>query len=308
VDNAIGIAQLATLLTAAGVGIYVLGLVGLALSINLTHAEKWSTAWYAVSLMPRTVVAGQGVRIWRQGWIRIVTMVGWLPMVAALNYVGSALNAFKLGEIGALLVSIVPALNAIGLGVIGLLFVLIITLIVISIFLYMMGRLTEWLTADRKESKGDDNAPPHPHLSRLTAASLWAIGIGMSISGGYLALRGLQLNSADGPANWDIITVAFLLVLVGAFFVAIPAADRMSNPLPMVMLIGAGEDTPNRVGWLVAHSDGYWHLFDSRHVLLSVPDERVIEARVDDPGISEQLEASSKSTEQLRQAPPQKKQ
>ena len=66
-DNAIGIAQLATLLTAAGVAIYVLGLVGLALSINLTFTEKWFTAWYAVSLMPRTVVAGQGVQIWRRG-------------------------------------------------------------------------------------------------------------------------------------------------------------------------------------------------------------------------------------------------
>jgi hypothetical protein len=65
VDNAIGIAQLATLLTAAGVAIYVLGLVGVALSVNLTFAENWATAWYAVSLMPRTVVAGQGVRIWR---------------------------------------------------------------------------------------------------------------------------------------------------------------------------------------------------------------------------------------------------
>ena len=94
--------------------------------------------------------------------------------------------------------------------------------------------------------------------------------------------------------------------MVGAFFVAIPAADRIDYPLPMVMLIKAGEATPNTVGWLVAHSDGYWHLFDSQKILLSVPDESVIEARVEDPGISEQLEASPKTTEHLRQAPTQK--
>jgi hypothetical protein len=35
-DTSIGIAELATLLTAAGVGIYVLGLVGVALSIRLS--------------------------------------------------------------------------------------------------------------------------------------------------------------------------------------------------------------------------------------------------------------------------------
>jgi len=65
--NSISIGELATLLTAAGVGIYVLGLIGVALSIRLTFTNSWSTAWYAASLMPRVVVAGQGMRVWRRG-------------------------------------------------------------------------------------------------------------------------------------------------------------------------------------------------------------------------------------------------
>jgi hypothetical protein len=64
VDNSIGIGDLAAIITAAGITIYVLGLVGLALTIRLEFTEDLSTAWYAASLLPRTIVAGQGVRIW----------------------------------------------------------------------------------------------------------------------------------------------------------------------------------------------------------------------------------------------------
>jgi hypothetical protein len=81
----IGVAQLATVLTVAGLAVYVVGVIGLALSINLFFTEKWATAWYAVSLMPRTIVAGQGMRIWRLGWIRIVAVV--IVYAAAFNMV-----------------------------------------------------------------------------------------------------------------------------------------------------------------------------------------------------------------------------
>jgi hypothetical protein len=72
--SSISIGELATLITAAGVGIYVLGLIGVALSIRLTFTNSWSTAWYAASLMPRVVVAGQGTRVWRSGMIEVVLL------------------------------------------------------------------------------------------------------------------------------------------------------------------------------------------------------------------------------------------
>src|SRR5215218_9748998 len=65
-DNSIGIGDLAAILTTAGVTIYVLGLIGLAIPISRTFTNDLSTAWYAVALLPRTIVAGQGVRIWVQ--------------------------------------------------------------------------------------------------------------------------------------------------------------------------------------------------------------------------------------------------
>jgi hypothetical protein len=73
-DNSLSIGSLATILTVAGVAIYVLGLVGLAVTIRLRFAKDISTAWYAVSLLPRTIVAGQGIRIWL-GWPIVLTVV-----------------------------------------------------------------------------------------------------------------------------------------------------------------------------------------------------------------------------------------
>lgn len=270
----IGIAQLATLLTAAGVAIYVLGLVGLALSINLTFTEKWATAWYAGSLMPRTVVAGQGLRIWRQGLFRIVSLVFALLLLSATYAATRYFVRYILDTLG------LSSTFGIATGIATLIGALAVSHFVPGI----MIRRNRWLARVRSKLEADGNAPQYRRLSLVTAASLWFIGIGMSISGGYLVFKGLRFNSDDGSVNWDIITVAFLVFLVGAFFVAIPSADRIEHPLPSVTLIGAGEGTPKLVGWLIAHSDGYWHLFDSQHVLLSVPDERVIEARVDDPG------------------------
>jgi hypothetical protein len=74
-DNSIGIGDLAVLLTAAGVLIYVLGLIGLAIPIHIKHTGDVSAAWYVVSLLPRTVVAGQGLRIWLGLPLRLTFLV-----------------------------------------------------------------------------------------------------------------------------------------------------------------------------------------------------------------------------------------
>src|SRR5215213_10483933 len=73
-DSSIGIGDLAAIVTLTGVTIYVLGLVGLAIPIFRTFTGDLATAWYAVSLLPRTVVAGQGVRIWVQ-WPLFMTAI-----------------------------------------------------------------------------------------------------------------------------------------------------------------------------------------------------------------------------------------
>ena len=78
----IGIAELAALVTVAGVSIYVAGLLGLAIAIRLRLTDDIETAWYAVTLLPRTAVAGQGVKIWLTWPLPIVVVLVVLDIVA----------------------------------------------------------------------------------------------------------------------------------------------------------------------------------------------------------------------------------
>jgi len=55
-------AEIAALITALAAAVYVLGLVALFIPNSLAYTGDFSTAWYAVSLVPKTVVAGHGVR------------------------------------------------------------------------------------------------------------------------------------------------------------------------------------------------------------------------------------------------------
>ncbi len=59
----IGIAEVAALITVVGAAIYALGPLGAAWPIHKRWNNDASTTWYAISLIPRAVVAGQGMRI-----------------------------------------------------------------------------------------------------------------------------------------------------------------------------------------------------------------------------------------------------
>jgi hypothetical protein len=84
-DGAITIGSLATILTVAGVTIYVLGLIGLAIPIRREFTQDLSTAWYAVALIPKTVVAGQGVRIWLR-WPFVFTAILFIATILIKPY------------------------------------------------------------------------------------------------------------------------------------------------------------------------------------------------------------------------------
>jgi hypothetical protein len=298
-DKTISIGQLVTLLTAAGVAIYVLGLIGIAVSIYFTFAKTWSTAWYAVSLMPRTVVAGQGVRIWRQSWVLAVA-----PLVIFSSYF------FIANAIERLLITFtdLPYRHATTYGPLVVLLVLFIVLAPLREPLHRLWLRHRGSASSVSERSAYETSKPPPvryMLPWTIGIPLYVFGFGISIVGSYIVVTNIT------PVNWNSITVGVLLFLVGALSIAIRSTRGMEQPLPPVLLLERGEASlkrgqPYATGWLVAHSDGYWHLFNNRHVLVSVPDDRVNEARVDDPRIPEQLrdpylEAKLRSTEETEE-------
>ena len=90
------VGDVAAIVTVLGAVVYVLGLVGLAIPFARTDARNFTTAWYAVSMVPKTIVAGQGVRIWIQlplastGVVLLATRLGrsWPFSVGLIIFVG----------------------------------------------------------------------------------------------------------------------------------------------------------------------------------------------------------------------------
>jgi hypothetical protein len=107
----ISIPDLLTILTTSGVAIYVVGLVGLAIAMRLEFTDDVSTAWYAVALLPRTIVAGQGVRIWLR-WS--------VPYALFATGLGALIVGFLKAGYLAVTAALVLLIPASGLGLLAL--------------------------------------------------------------------------------------------------------------------------------------------------------------------------------------------
>ena len=98
----IGFAEVAALITVVGAATYGLGLLGVAWPIHKRWHNDAATTWYAISLIPRAVVAGQGMRIF-VGFPTIMAtllLMWWLivfPILRLLSVVASDLAAWVVG-------------------------------------------------------------------------------------------------------------------------------------------------------------------------------------------------------------------
>jgi hypothetical protein len=75
-----------------------------------------------------------------------------------------------------------------------------------------------------------------------------------------------------------------MLYLIIFFFLALSASCLLTPnaPLPWVEMMttkDSAKDYPDE-GWLVAHSDGYWHVFNKEGVLVAIPDDKMQRVRV----------------------------
>ena len=75
-----------------------------------------------------------------------------------------------------------------------------------------------------------------------------------------------------------------IVVFVGGFIIGLVPAIVATPPLPNVSVKKRPEalkewDLDPTVGHLVAHTDGFWHLFNTDNELLSIPDDQVLDVR-----------------------------
>jgi hypothetical protein len=151
-----------------------------------------------------------------------------------------------------------------------------------------------------QDRTGERRQATHPPpLNRWTAATMAIAGALIALVGIYITYRSVQitLDPLKVTTNWSSASIGLLTFLIGAFFIGVPLAGDVEHPLPAVQFTKTeseprpgkepGTVEPTRSsslerGWLVAHTDGYWHYFDQQRVLRSVPDSRVAEARLQD--------------------------
>lgn len=267
------IGDLATILTVAGVSIYVLGLIGLAIPIRREFTGgDISTAWYAVSLVPKTVVAGQGARLWLR-WP--VTFAGLLFLVIV------ALRS---------LFTVFPFNASYTLRFITWL------LFISAVFMYV-GYSLGWRR--RVITLSSFLAP--------LVVGFWLAGASVSmlaypeavdfVIGGLPFEDWLALHLFFPPGGDPPILRGIVVLLIGSLFLGVPFALAASAPLPSVRIVEQPDSRIEGVavpleGWLVAHSDGFWHLFPriptdeneehrdfGRRDLISIPDDKTVVVR-----------------------------
>jgi hypothetical protein len=232
------------------VSIYVAGLLGLAIAIRLRLTNDIATAWYAVTLLPRTDVAGQGVTIW----------LTWpLPIVVVLLVLDTVAEHFGVSN-----TDMIDNL------------VLLPGLILLAIFSVLALR---YLNKINKESPEWTSERKFIVATPLIAAT----GSLLISEGSLLIVRAAR--EADIPVLQVLTHGEFfgpIVFLVGGFLVGVAGAVVIENPLPQVQIDSDPTLSPPAFLakdqlYLVTHSEGHWHLLDDdENELLSVPDRLVL--------------------------------
>jgi len=247
VDNSIGIGDLATILTAVGVVIYVLGLIGLAIPIRRVFTGDLSVAWYAVALIPKTVVAGHGARIWLR-WPVALTLLLWFAITWRISTIAS--TVVVLAILGGAAIYMIVRTQQTAEGAVG-------SLVVVPSMVLAILALA-------------------PALSGLTGNQFYI----HQVPPDWVAILPFLFVDRSFTAN-------ILLLLVGGFFFGSPPAIAAVPPLPVVEVYLSKQDEDNEEentnllkGHLLAHNDGFWHLFDGKNALRSIPDAQAQAVRI----------------------------
>ena len=251
----IGFAEVAALITVVGAAIYGLGLLGVAWPIYKRWHNDAATTWYAVSLIPRAVVAGQGMRIFMGFPTLMATLllIWWLmvfPVLDLLSVVVSNLVGWAIGV-----------------------FALLVLLAGGYWLLRSRHRLgIQWLVGP---------TPEHPRYRWL----IW-ITTGLAVPtffvAGRLAAGAMEVRAAFPYITVDVslLVVAIALSFVASFLLQLIDATAMEPPLPTVE-IALSEGTQRVLkGKLLVHLEGVVYFFDEQLRLTSMPDSKISSVRI----------------------------
>jgi hypothetical protein len=247
-NSDLGFAEISALLAALGILIYALGLLALCWPIYRRITRDASTALYAVSLMPKTVVAGQGVRIlFGSPFILTVTLM-------ALFIVQNIL-----------LRTFLHMVHEYGAWV-RLPGIVLITAIVLGAVLFLvLPRMRTVFAAFAVSGVGT-----WASLIMFAYMAVVGVPIGLLTTNVFFESEfdsGAILPSFPGwVTGLKAVTLIFILNCVQAFTMAFTGEP----PLPEIALNGS----TTAEGRLVAHAYGIWYILDDEGNLVGIPDDK----------------------------------
>lgn len=251
----IGIVEVAALITVVGAAIYGLGLLGVAWPIHKRWNNDASTTWYAVALIPRAVVAGQGMRVF-MGFPTIMAtllLMWWLvvfPVLRLLSVVVSSLAAWSVG--------------------------------IFALLALLAGGY--WLLRSKYRQRIQWLLGPTPEYPRYR----WLIGITLVLAvptffvAGRLAAGAIELQEAFPFITVDLslLVVATTLTYLASSLLQLIDATAIDPPLPTVE-IALSEGTQTVLeGKLLTHTEGVVYFFDEQRKLTSMPDSKISSVRI----------------------------
>lgn len=243
----ISFGEISALLAVAAIGVYIVGLFALLFPISRTFTGDFTTAWYAVSLVPRTIVAGQGVRqVLAYPAISVLVLTAFFLLVAFLRV----------------------RLRRSATGV---------TFVLALIVLVAVTAYLAWIvfTAEPSESVYS--------RSNLVEAGISTFGLLVVIVGGFwgglLLSRGIEFvegHYLPHIPNPKYLVRGLAVLMVAVLIMASLSAAIKDPPLPEVSLTGASITS----GTLVTHSEDFWFVFDQDGTLQAIPDSKAGTVRV----------------------------
>jgi hypothetical protein len=280
----IDIAAVATLITISATTIYVLGLMALGYPVYRRITKNSSTALYVVSVVPRTVVAGHGMRFLLGIPLIWTLLFAAFLSVAQLVHKGVDVRS-RYVEDPILNQTITTFLN--NLPVIAS----------ITVVLVLLG-LHEVLTAAglynifypytslSPLAGGEAPRPatiaepvdPQDYAGERGLLEFFApslvianvIGcVGGAVGGSILATEGW---------SWEALFWALVVVIFINFVANMLAVVSIKPPMPKVEVIKDGADGSEPIkGYLLAHSEGLWYIFDDKYkALQTIRDDKAV--------------------------------
>ena len=242
--------------------VYILGLIALGVPIYRLYTEDISITWHAISLAPRTTVAGLGVQ-------RLFTVPTWAFVYIAVSI------------LGAQLVIALLRLKGKAATIVGWLLSFVLSVCLNGFLVWWVLRSENSLSRAFSELYASGNWMVL--IVSWSALAVYAIGaftVGIElITQVYFRSRRLL------PGLHDLNKALYgLAVWFGILFLAgLMQAAIAQPPLPDVE-VNATNGNPHIEGTLLAHTDGYWYIFVTKsHALRAIPDSEAedIQMRAD---------------------------